>query len=839
MMRHYEKNKIQKSLETLQSQTLVPFVSFVSLVLFFPVQAEISLSSIGNEQLSINDGEYAITQDLGVTAGNNLFHSFHSFNINQGETAAFSGAAHIENVISRVTGGSPSNINGMIRNSIPGADTYLMNPAGIMFGEHAQLDVQGGFHATTANNLTFTDGTEFHVDIAQPSKFSSTTPQAFGFLGNATISANNTKLAVPAGETLALAAGNIHIHGDTAIEMNNTVTEPIDATSWLAASGGEIHLRTPDDGVIELERSLIDSSGAGGGLLDLSGGRLDMRESYLNATLWTAGREGLTSGVRMDFKESIFIRSLDFFRTVSLNSYGGDYLGSLIIQTPFLHMDESIFATTQLSHGVTANYDIHADHFLLENGAQLSMNAFKTGTYGNDLRIYADTLELRGRLRGERITLGMVLREYPSGISTPAFGGQGGNLYIEAKHINMDNGGYFAVSSLGSGDGGNLRVSADDLQMRHGSYMSSVAHGSGKAGTIDVQVNNNLLMEKRSITPFYVPFAMNDPDPPEAYKTGYTSIISFAYPESQGGGQIKINAGTLDMHTNAFIKATSYANTAPEQQGHINVTADTITLRGGAQIKNDNFQETARIMVGAGDSGNLDITAKQIDIAGSSDVHANSAFSTDSYGVGKGGNINVTAEEIVLHDGGAIISRNIGDGDAGRINISSNNIKLNNGGKISSEALNAGGGQIKIQADGILHAEHSQITTSVQKGTGNGGNLNIDAAFLVQDQAPIIARAVEGSGGNIAIETKGVFKFPPQNTSPIDASSQFGISGQVALDTPEENTSSGLFIVKGQFLRDEKLSLEQCEKITSLEQLNRYKEDVNPQGQRLNSEWYQ
>lgn len=81
--------------------------------------------------LSNETQAYAITQDLGKTVGNHLFHSFQTFNLAQGETAVFSGAAHVENVISRVTGGSPSNINGMIKNSIPGANTYLLNPSGI------------------------------------------------------------------------------------------------------------------------------------------------------------------------------------------------------------------------------------------------------------------------------------------------------------------------------------------------------------------------------------------------------------------------------------------------------------------------------------------------------------------------------------------------------------------------------------------------------------------------------------------------------------------------------------------------------------------------------------
>ena len=55
--------------------------------------------------------DYDITETLGTKSGNNLFHSFETFNINTGESATFSGNAAIDTIISRVTGGEVSNIN--------------------------------------------------------------------------------------------------------------------------------------------------------------------------------------------------------------------------------------------------------------------------------------------------------------------------------------------------------------------------------------------------------------------------------------------------------------------------------------------------------------------------------------------------------------------------------------------------------------------------------------------------------------------------------------------------------------------------------------------------------
>jgi len=96
---------------------------------------------------------YDITQNLGKTVGQNLFHSFSSFNLSNVESANFSGDASINNVISRVTGGNASNINGQINSSIPGGNFYFINPAGVIFGNDASIDVGGSFTVGTADYI--------------------------------------------------------------------------------------------------------------------------------------------------------------------------------------------------------------------------------------------------------------------------------------------------------------------------------------------------------------------------------------------------------------------------------------------------------------------------------------------------------------------------------------------------------------------------------------------------------------------------------------------------------------------------------------------------------------
>src|SRR3954464_6841798 len=93
--------------------------------------------------------DYAIGAELGQQVGGNLFHSFGAFGLNRGETATFRGTASVANVIGRVTGGAQSSIDGTVCSTMPRANLYLINPAGVVFGPNAQVVVSGSFHASS------------------------------------------------------------------------------------------------------------------------------------------------------------------------------------------------------------------------------------------------------------------------------------------------------------------------------------------------------------------------------------------------------------------------------------------------------------------------------------------------------------------------------------------------------------------------------------------------------------------------------------------------------------------------------------------------------------------
>ena len=117
-----------------------------------------------SRQPSCGKTQYDITGGIRPGNGTNLFHSFGQFGVPTNNIANFlndSGLA-TSNILGRVTGGNPSNIFGAIQTTGFGAaNLFLMNPAGIVFGPNASLNVGGSASFTTADYLRLSDGTKF------------------------------------------------------------------------------------------------------------------------------------------------------------------------------------------------------------------------------------------------------------------------------------------------------------------------------------------------------------------------------------------------------------------------------------------------------------------------------------------------------------------------------------------------------------------------------------------------------------------------------------------------------------------------------------------------------
>ncbi len=139
--------------------------------------------SLGNAgTLDLPGPDYEIKAEYGHQAGTNLFHSFQQFNIHADESATFTGPDSVQNIISRVTGGDASWIDGRLASAIPNADFYFLNPAGVMFGQNASLDLGGSFHVSTADYLRFGENDRFYAIPLENDVLSVAAPSAFGFL---------------------------------------------------------------------------------------------------------------------------------------------------------------------------------------------------------------------------------------------------------------------------------------------------------------------------------------------------------------------------------------------------------------------------------------------------------------------------------------------------------------------------------------------------------------------------------------------------------------------------------------------------------------------------------
>ena len=120
-----------------------------------PATAQITPNGLGT-QLNRNGNTFHIQG--GTQAGRNLFHSFQQFGLHQGQIANFWSNPAIANILARVNGGSASYINGLIQVLGGRSNLFLMNPAGIVFGANASLNVPAAFTATTADRILFPGG---------------------------------------------------------------------------------------------------------------------------------------------------------------------------------------------------------------------------------------------------------------------------------------------------------------------------------------------------------------------------------------------------------------------------------------------------------------------------------------------------------------------------------------------------------------------------------------------------------------------------------------------------------------------------------------------------------
>ncbi|MEX0271426.1 beta strand repeat-containing protein [Leptolyngbyaceae cyanobacterium UHCC 1019] len=419
---------------------------------------------------------------------------------------------------------------------------------------------------------------------------------------------------------------------------------------------------------------------------------------------------------------------------------------------------------------------IESGSLTITNGAVVNSSTFGKGNAGN-ARVTANSIALDGY--GNTFN-----RQTPSGIFSQVEStgsGQGGDTTIQTESLTLTNGAEISTSTLGNGDGGNMWVTANSItldgitpngQVRSGLFSQVVSTGNGQGGDITI-------------------------------KTDSLAITNGAAVDSSTFG--KGNAGSVRVLANS-IGLDGYGSTFNGQlrSGILNRVEITGTGSGGdITIDTGSLTVTDRAVVSAstfgnGNGGNLRVTATTIAIDDGGIVSQ-----VTPVGSGRGGDISVETDSLNVTNGAAVSSSAFGNGSAGNLDITARNIQLDRG-FITATSVSGNGANINLNVgDLLLLRRDSQISTTAgsEQFGGNGGNITINApkGFIVgvkSENSDITANAFTGSGGRVNITAQGIYglQFRQKLTefSDITASSTFGVSGVVAINTLGIDPSRGL-----------------------------------------------
>ncbi|MEH2024397.1 MAG: S-layer family protein [Nostoc sp.] len=754
--------------------------------------AQVTSDGTTNTIVNPNGNNFTILN--GIQKGNNLFHSFSNFSVPTGGSARFDliNTPNIATIFSRVTGGNVSNIDGLIQtlNNNNPVSLFLMNPAGIVFGPNASLNIGGSFVGTTANSIKFADGTEFSaVNPTEKPLLTISVPIGLQMGSNAgSIEVQGAQppnsasgLQVKTGQTLALVGGQIDMSAanlsspDGRIELwalqNGEVA--MNAQPWQLTSSAA----TANWGTITLQQtSLIDASGINGGAINIRGSGLTLQDGS-NIKSSTSARVG----------QSITVQTTEFVDLLGISGPGQEVLSGIHTSV------ENVLGVGDPATGRAGNIIVETRRFQALNTGWLQSSTSGNNSQTGDITVKAVDIILNGYSR-----FGIV-----SAITNLTLFGnnnKAGQITIDAARISLIDGGRISSDMIsGSGSTGDISIHATESFKLQGvssqglasAVLSSLQAGStGQGGQITIDAGSLVLSNGGAITT-----GLSGP--------GTNRFGSF--PGTSGtAGNITIRAKDVqvsDPVSDGFSGANtgitvSVANGATGQGGNINLTADNLRVFNGGQITSSNL--------GQGLAGSINLQAKNIDVQGISPSRINgqllpSAITASSDNAFAAGSVNITANLLQVRDGAQITVSNTGSGDAGNLNVTAGNLFLDKGASLRAEVNGGNQGNINLTTNEVLLLRHgSNITTNAQ-GASTGGNININAAAIVglaNENSDIVANAILGSGGNINITTQTILglQFRPQLTpqSDITASSQFGLSGTVEVNTIGTDLSSGL-----------------------------------------------
>ncbi|MEH2449345.1 MAG: filamentous hemagglutinin N-terminal domain-containing protein [Nostoc sp.] len=491
------------------------------------------------------DGQPTDQIDGGAVRGTNLFHSFEQFSVSAGRTAYFNNAKDIQNIISRVTGNSISNIDGILK-AKGTANLFLINPNGIVFGSNASLNIGGSFVASTASSLNFADGTKFSAISPQTTPLLTVSvPIGLQFGTTAAPIRNQSQaqpdgavnifrqgvgLQVQRGKTLALIGGDITLDGgnitanDGSVELGSVAGNSLVSLSPTNQGWGFGYKGVPNFQNIELIKSnqtssTIDTHGESGGNIQMQGKLVRIAGSFVILAYPSQDQSG--GNVTLNASDSVVVEQDAQLLTQSFSTVNS---GNINVTTKKLVVRDGGQLYGQLTINASDSVELIGGTSipLLRDGSDLISSGLFSATYGDknagSITINTGKLRIEGGARISTSSEGTY--KYILNELTPANTGKAGNLTVNASDSveligTSPNGsrlsGLFSGTE-GPGDGGNLTLTTGRLIIKDGAAItvSSQARKNviyigdpnnlGKAGDLNITARSILLDNKGKLT---------------------------------------------------------------------------------------------------------------------------------------------------------------------------------------------------------------------------------------------------------------------------------------------------------------------------------------------------
>jgi len=684
--------------------------------------------------------------DGGAIRGTNLFHSFSEFNVREGQRVYFANPMGIDNILSRVTGTDISDILGTLGVN-GGANLFLINPNGIVFGKNAQLDVQGAFVASTAEEWVFENGTEFSATNPQapPLLTINLTPGLqYGSNYQGAI-ASSGRLAVGgdlilAGRNLDLqnqvqAGGNLTLLATDTLKVRDSVASP-----FIASATGQLLVQ----GTQAVDIFALNHSDSG----LFSGGDMVLRSSNTvsaDAHFWSGGNfriEQLDSNLGdLSSPYDPVIRARG---DVSLNSYTGPSLHILAGGSVTISGNVAI-------EGVEANADaINGDIIVLSDGTEITIN----GSIRPTLDIRAGTTDF-GTPDAAPLDNFNPFGDFDSPPTIDAVGtGTSADIRIDgfidiqaADGLVLLTNQYRPNLSLSGGVITAPLIFTDDFERRFVGNSGSIfidARGNIEVGQIDTSSFSGNGGEIRIISDQSITFT--------------DTVDSSVRPDDGLGFGVGGNITVTAQEEIVLPSVNSSIRSATQGQGKggdIEINTRSLSLVDGARI----FTVTQREGEDSGQGGNLTINATEsveligVGIPPGSNQPINTSLQARTLGDGDAGNLTVNTRQLILRDGGILSTITCGTGamtrcgsaQPGTLRVNASDFieligtpnvddeQLLTSGLFSTSVLDGDGGDVFVETGRLIIRDGAQIAAAAEKtSSGAGGNITVNASDLVE-----------------------------------------------------------------------------------------------------------